>query len=102
MFQSVGDLTVAVGPVPSLSVEAEDNIQPYIHTSTQGGKLVIEVSNDGFPVILLPSRPIRYTLTVRSLRSVQSNGSGRVLYYGSPAVDAVLLGSGTIGRLGTQ
>ena len=73
----VGALTITQGPRESLTVEAEDNLLPQIRTEVRGRRLVIEP--DGGPTVALrPTKPIKYTVTVRDLTAVKLSGAGSV------------------------
>ena len=68
---------VRVGPAPSLLVEADSNLLPYIRTETRGDTLRISSERN-----LRSVNPIRVTYTVPSLTQVRSGGSGRMVVRG--------------------
>lgn len=90
-----GDLTIKVGDQESLTIEAEDNILPYITSDVSGGKLELGTKR-GYSIN--PTRPIRYNLTVKSLKDVSMVGSGSITGADLKADDfkITLLGSGNI------
>jgi hypothetical protein len=70
-----GTLQITTGGGEALRIEAEDNLLTYIETDVRGGKLVIETRSG---INLRPTRPIRYTLTVGELKSIEVSSSGDV------------------------
>ncbi len=74
-LETLGDLTVEVGNLESLRVEAEDNLLQYLKTTVRGGVLVIEQEPS---VNLRPKKSVRYYLTIKGLESVDASSSGSV------------------------
>ncbi len=74
-INGLGDVTVELGEEESLTVEAEDNLLPYLETYVRGSTLVIEVE-DGRTII--PTKPVRFYLTVVSLEKVAVSGLGNI------------------------
>ncbi len=72
---TIGDLTITLGETETLTVEAEDNLLPYLETPVINGSLTIR-NKPG--VSLLPTRPVRYHLTVKSLQSLADSSSGNI------------------------
>lgn len=72
---TIGDLTITLGDQETLTVEAEDNLLPYLETPVTNGTLTIRSKTE---VSLLPTRPIRYHLTVKSLQSLANSSSGNI------------------------
>jgi hypothetical protein len=68
-----GDATITQGDTESLKIEADDNILPLITSDVVGGKLVL-----GFKPMtsVTTTLPIRFTITVKDLTSLELNGSG--------------------------
>jgi CubicO group peptidase (beta-lactamase class C family) len=73
---TIGDLTITLGDQETLTVEAEDNLLPYLETQVTNGGLTIRSKSR---VDLLPSQPVRYTLTVKNLQSIANSSSGNIL-----------------------
>jgi hypothetical protein len=59
----------------SLTIEAEDNIIPYLKTEVQNNRLTLYVENG---VSLRTTKPINYKLTVKDLSDLKLTGSGRI------------------------
>jgi hypothetical protein len=93
----VGALTITQGPQESLTVEAEDNLLPEIRSEVRGRRLVLGPAG-GKTVSLRPTRPIRYTVTVRDLTALKLSGAGKVEVAGltTARLDVRLSGAGTI------
>ncbi len=72
---TIGDLTITLGDQEALTVEAEDNLLPYLETFVTNGTLTIRNKPE---VNLLPTQPVRYHLTVKSLLSLANSSSGNI------------------------
>lgn len=68
------DLIIELGEAESLTIEAEDNLLPYIETRVRGNTLEIGQRSG---VILRSREPIRLYLTVTDLDGVGIAGSGQ-------------------------
>ncbi len=73
---TIGDLTISLGDQETLTVEAEDNLLPYLETPVTNGMLTIRGKSN---VELHPSQPVRYHLTVKNLRSLANTSSGNII-----------------------
>jgi hypothetical protein len=78
-----GELKLVEGDIESLVVEAEDNIMPRIATRVSGGELFIEFEDStGLfgrnPGSISPTRPVRYTLTAKTLDGIHLSGAGTI------------------------
>lgn len=69
--EGVGTLTIAPGSTDALTIQAEDNILPRLHSDVQGGMLKLGPHG----IAIGPSQPIRYDLTVTRLREVVVTGA---------------------------
>jgi hypothetical protein len=72
-----GDLIITQGDEEALTIEAEDNILPYLSSTVQGGTLVLGADTN-WTTIVRPTRPVRYLLAVQELRAIDVSGSGTV------------------------
>ena len=90
-----GDAQITLGDSESLSIEAEDNILPLITSDVVNGTLTLGFKNN---TSVSTTRPIRFTITVKSLNSIELNGSGNstVGNVNTDAMAMVLRGSGNI------
>jgi hypothetical protein len=71
----IGDLTIIHGDAEALEIEAEDNLIPYIITEVKNDRLMIyEETGYAFS----PTKPIRISITVRSLDALILSGFGNV------------------------
>src|SRR5512138_255880 len=73
-LEGMGDLTVIQGKDESLSVEADENVLPYIETIMRGRELVLRLK-DGYEY---PHTNIKYTLKIKSLNQVSISGAGNL------------------------
>ncbi|HUX22135.1 MAG TPA: head GIN domain-containing protein, partial [Spirochaetia bacterium] len=95
VLKGMGDLRVSQGNETALVVVGEDNILPFVKTRVENGTLIIEVSGDNGPVVIMPTRQLRYTLTLQSVRSVETLGSGNVEVSGNSTRSVTLKSSGS-------
>ncbi|MFA9406244.1 MAG: head GIN domain-containing protein [Anaerolineales bacterium] len=72
---TIGDMTIELGDTESLRIEAEDNLMEYLETEVRGGKLSIGTSDN---IRLEPTKPIRYTLTVTGLDTIEISSVGDI------------------------
>jgi Putative auto-transporter adhesin, head GIN domain len=66
-----GTLTITQGSTESLTIHAEDNLLPLLHSDIEGGMLRLGPRN----VSIGPTQPIRYDLTVKQLKGVELSGA---------------------------
>ena len=71
----IGKLMVDQTGSESLTVEAEDNLLPYLTTEVSGSKLVIGTKPN---TNLRPTKPVVFRLTVKDLEALALSGSGNV------------------------
>jgi len=94
-LQDFGDLTILQGDSESLSIEADDNLLPYLQTEVNGQELVLKIK-DGYE--FTNEATIHYTLKVKNLNRVSVAGAGNVtaekLSVGDMALN--IAGSGNI------
>ena len=74
-LEFTGDLTIIQGDEEGLTIEADDNLLPYIETNMRGRELEIRVQDN---VSIDTHTPIRYTLRVKDLNRISVSGSGNV------------------------
>jgi hypothetical protein len=74
-LMAVGDIYLRQGSTEALTVRAEDNLLPYIHTRVVNGILEIFTPPG---VDLEPNLPIEFDLTVTTLESVHLMGVGAI------------------------
>jgi len=72
---TLGHLTIEVGDMESLRIEAEDNLMAYLETEVRNGQLRIETRDN---VNLRNTRPINYYLTVTGLGTIVISSSGDI------------------------
>ena len=68
-----GELEIRLGDAEALQVSADDNLHEYFQIESDGGTLRIGTRR---AFHLRPSRPIRYTLTVREIEFIGLSSSG--------------------------
>lgn len=97
-FSSVGELIITQGERASLTIEAQENLLPYLTSDVRGNRLHLDMEEDGRPVTLITSRAIKYTLTVRNLTDLEHSGAGTVTVNGlnGDDLDVRLSGAGNL------
>lgn len=84
-------LVFEVGPVSEVTVVADENITPFIHTEVDNGKLEIGVQNG---VNLRPTRSIKILVTGPDLEKLDISGASRATLKGLDEVRLTVDGSG--------
>ncbi len=74
-LEGLGDMTVIQGSEEALTVEADDNILPYIETFMRGNDLVLKIK-EGYSI--RNNVTIRYTIKVKSLNAISISGAGNL------------------------
>ncbi len=69
------DVEIIQGPTPSVKIDADENLIPYIITGVEDGRLVLRTKED---VNLSSNNKIKVTVTTNKLEEVQVNGSGNI------------------------
>jgi Putative auto-transporter adhesin, head GIN domain len=99
-LESTGNITITQGESESLSIETDDNLLPLLTSKIENGVLVLSTQDNTY---IEPSKGIRYTITVKSLKSLEISGTGDInaagLTLDALAVD--ISGSGDIELSGT-
>jgi Putative auto-transporter adhesin, head GIN domain len=92
-LSGVGDLSITQGATESLSLEAEENLLPLLETVVSNGTLELRVKANS---TLKSTKPIKYTLVVKSLSAVTISGVGNVTAGALevPTLDVQLSGAG--------
>jgi hypothetical protein len=72
---AIGELTIIQGDEEGLTVEADDNIMPYIETVMRGRELYLEMRKG---ISINPITTIRYTLRVKDINRISVTGSGNI------------------------
>lgn len=68
----ISTLIITQGDKESLTVESDDNLMPYIKTNVSNNTLKI------YNNPILPTKPIKYYLTVKDINSINYLGSGNI------------------------
>jgi hypothetical protein len=76
IFAAPGKLTITQDGTESLEISADDNLMQYIRTRVEDHVLYIEI--EPLMTSLQPTRPIRYTLSVKSIEGISLDGSGDI------------------------
>lgn len=95
-FSTIGDLTITQGDRESLTIEAESNVMSRITTGVRGGTPYIEMKSGIWNVV--PTKPVRYDLTVKELNSLDLSGVGSV-YAGAIDTDRLDLDMSGAGKV---
>jgi Putative auto-transporter adhesin, head GIN domain len=91
----IGELSITQGATESLSIEAEENLLPLLETLVEDGTLEIRVKAN---TSLKTTKPIKYTLTVKSLNQIGMTGAANITLgaLNTPNLEVKLNGAGSI------
>jgi hypothetical protein len=92
VLRAVGDLIVTRGTREALVIEAEKRLLPRIVSEVKHGTLTFDIRGGDF----VSRRPVRYHLTVKNLKAIETHGSGDIhaIDLRGPAFRLLLAGSG--------
>ena len=93
-----GDVFITQGEEESLTVEADDNLMPYIKSDVKDGTLTLGFTDEGRNGNVKPSRPIKFNLTVKKILNLEMPGAMDVKASSIDAdsLEIVLKGAGDI------
>ncbi len=74
-LQAVGEVTITMGDVDSVVVEADDNILPLLKTDLVGSQLIIARPS---AAKLSTGNPIRFIITMKQLEQASLSGTGDI------------------------
>ena len=75
VINGAGEVFITQGTVESLMIEAEDNVLPKITSEIEGNTLIIGFDNTLWQDKLLPTKVMKYYLTVLDLTTITINGA---------------------------
>ena len=84
-FSGSGELSITQGDTETLTVEADDNLLPFIKTEVRNGVLFISMEEGSGGAFVRPSQPIHFNLAIKDLSALTLSGSGRTT---SPEIKA--------------
>lgn len=98
VFGGLGELTLVQGNSESLVIEAEDNILARIRTEVKNGVLTIGFDRENWQDLVRPTKPIKYTLAFKNLKSLALTGAGsaQAESLNADALDLSITGAGNI------
>jgi len=93
-----GQVTITQGDREALTVEADDNILPYIRADVRGSTLYLGFTSAASSMRVRPSTPIKFNLTMKQISGLEVSGSGNI---SAPSIetkslDLQISGSGNI------
>lgn len=98
VFEGLGELTITQGDRESLTIEAESNVMSRITTEVRGGTLYIDWRAGVFGFSVVPTKPLRYDLTMKDVRVLSLTGLGS-LAAGEISTDRLDVGINGGGRV---
>ena len=78
VLEGLGELTITQGDEESLTIEAESNVMRRITTEVRGRTLYIGLQSAWFGISIVPTKPIRYDLTMSDIRTLDVTGLGSI------------------------
>lgn len=73
-LNGAGELIITQGNTESLTIQADDNLMPYIKTNVNNNRLTISFDN----AMPLPTQSVKIYLTVKNINSITTSGSGKI------------------------
>ena len=77
-LNGAGEVTITQGEKEALVIEAEDNLLPLIKSEVRNGVLVIGFDSDHLGALVHPTKPIKFDLSVKELKSIVVAGAALV------------------------
>jgi hypothetical protein len=95
-----GELTIEQTGTESLTISAEENLLPKLTSEVSGDTLVLRSTSNAK---IIPTQPIKYSLTVKDLSGLAVSGSGSVTMskLATAALSTNISGSGAVTASGT-
>jgi hypothetical protein len=95
-----GNVNIEVTGTESLTIEADDNLLPYLTSDVSGNRLTLGTKDN---TNVSPSKEVTYKLTVKDLNNIALAGSGNISgrNFKSDHLKATISGSGNIALDGT-
>lgn len=91
------DIEIVKGTTPSVKIEADENLMPYIITDNENGWLIVKPKRN---YNLRPSKKIKITVTTNELNAASIAGSGDIFssdkFNAPSSLDLGIAGSGNI------
>jgi len=98
VFEGLGELTITQDDRESLTIEAESNVMSRITTEVRGDTLYIGWRAGVFGLSVVPTKPLRYDLTMKDVRALELTGLGS-LAAGEISTDRLAVTMGGGGRV---
>jgi hypothetical protein len=73
-----GDVVLTQGNEESLKVEAEDNLLSHLRTEVRNHTLYLGLTDENGNVILFPTQPIKFYVSLKSVEGLKISGSGNI------------------------
>lgn len=71
-----GDVIITQGQVESVTVEADDNLLPYIETDVRAGILILGFTNEVAEKNIRPRQGIKFYVNLKDIRDLEISGAG--------------------------
>jgi len=93
-----GQVTITQGDQEALTVEADDNIMPYIRSDVRGSTLYLGYTAAASGMRIRPSTPIKFNLTMKQISGLEVSGSGNITAASidTGSLDLQISGSGNV------
>jgi hypothetical protein len=73
-LNGAGELIITQGNSESLTIQADDNLMPFIKTNVNNNKLTISFDN----TMPFPTQSLKIYITVKDINSINTSGSGKI------------------------
>lgn len=73
-----GDIVISQGEVELVTVEADDNLLPFIETEVRAGKLMLGFTHEVSDKNIRPSQVIKFFVNLKDINSLEISGAGDI------------------------
>ena len=97
-LEDCGELDIVQGTVDSLTIQAEDNLMPFIESEVKDSRLTLGLRPNYQVNSIQNTLPVKYFVSVKNLNEVVLDGSGKIITHGISTGDLKVVedGAGSI------
>ena len=97
-LEDCGELDIVQGSVDSLTIQAEDNLMPFIKSEVKDARLTLGLRPNYQVNSIQNTMPVKYFVSVKNLKEIELSGAGKIFTNGITAgtLKVVEDGAGTI------
>ncbi|MDR3575779.1 MAG: DUF2807 domain-containing protein [Anaerolineaceae bacterium] len=97
-LEDCGELDITQGSVDSLTIQAEDNLMPFIKSEVKDARLTLGLRPNYQVNSIQNTLPVKYFVSVKNLREIVLSGAGKIITHGISAntLNVIETGPGSI------